>query len=189
MHHVLPRPLLRGLLARLPDWLIPKKQWGCVVKVRGCFCLCVPARGLACMPSKIQRSCSAAQQSRPASACLTVPRLVCAGVSRGGGAAGADGPRRLPGEREGTTRADPSCAVHSTARKPLHCSQPLIHISFECHVMLQSNRHSTTDPIQSSGLPTLYCMLPLPLPRRCPAWRAPPSTAASCGWATCRATT
>lgn len=32
-HHILPKPLLRGLVARLPDWLIPKKQWGCVVKV------------------------------------------------------------------------------------------------------------------------------------------------------------
>lgn len=26
-------PLLRGLVARLPDWLRPKAKWGCVVKV------------------------------------------------------------------------------------------------------------------------------------------------------------
>ncbi|PRW58948.1 strictosidine synthase [Chlorella sorokiniana] len=32
-HRILPSPFLRGLMARLPDWLIPKKQWGCVVKV------------------------------------------------------------------------------------------------------------------------------------------------------------
>jgi len=31
----MPSRFLRGLMAHLPDWLVPKKQWGCVVKVRG----------------------------------------------------------------------------------------------------------------------------------------------------------
>ena len=91
-----------------------------------------------------------------------------AGVARGGGTAGAHGPRRLPSERG--ERRVVGCTTGQCPRWK-HNAGLVAHALHNCC-------YAETGP---------FCV-PNPS-RRCPAWRAPPSTTASCGWATCPATT
>lgn len=43
VHRLVRSPFLRGLAARMPDWLTPKPRWGCVIKASAAQGACCPA--------------------------------------------------------------------------------------------------------------------------------------------------